>query len=43
MLVTDREALRPLRVGIEVASALSKMHPDNYEIDPTTGCSDRRR
>jgi uncharacterized protein YbbC (DUF1343 family)/CubicO group peptidase (beta-lactamase class C family) len=33
MLVTDRAALRPLRVGIEVASALSKMYRDKYVID----------
>jgi uncharacterized protein YbbC (DUF1343 family) len=34
MLVTDRLALRPLRVGIEIASALSKMYPGKYVIDP---------
>jgi uncharacterized protein YbbC (DUF1343 family) len=34
MLVTDRAALRPLRVGIEIASALSKMYGGKYVIDP---------
>ena len=34
MLVTDRAALRPLRIGIEIASALSKMYRGKYVIDP---------
>ena len=34
MLVTDRLALRPLRVGIEIASALSRMYAGKYVIDP---------
>lgn len=34
MLVTDRLALRPLRVGIEIASALSRMYRGKYEINP---------
>jgi uncharacterized protein YbbC (DUF1343 family) len=32
IVVTDRQALRPVRVGIEVASALSRLHPDKYDI-----------
>ena len=34
MLVTDRTALRPLRIGIEIASALSRMYAGKYVIDP---------
>jgi uncharacterized protein YbbC (DUF1343 family)/CubicO group peptidase (beta-lactamase class C family) len=34
MLVTDRASLRPLRIGVEIASALSKMYRGKYVIDP---------
>jgi uncharacterized protein YbbC (DUF1343 family) len=34
MIVTDRNALRPVRVGIEIASALNRMYPSQYQIDP---------
>ena len=32
--VTDREALRPVRVGLEVAAALMRLYPRDYKIDP---------
>ena len=32
MLVTDREALRPVRVGLEIASALSRLHADRFDL-----------
>jgi uncharacterized protein YbbC (DUF1343 family)/CubicO group peptidase (beta-lactamase class C family) len=32
MVVTDREAIRPVRVGIEIASLLHKMHGSTYEL-----------
>jgi hypothetical protein len=31
--VTDRLALRPVRVGIEIASALFRLHGDKFELD----------
>lgn len=34
MIVTDRAALRPVRVGLEIASALAKAYPSAYKIDP---------
>ena len=33
MVVTDREALRPVRVGSEIASALYRLYGSKYEID----------
>ena len=33
MVVTDRIALRPVRVGAEIASALVRGHGDKYQID----------
>jgi uncharacterized protein YbbC (DUF1343 family) len=33
MVVTDRTALRPVRVGIEIAAMLHKMHAGQYQID----------
>jgi uncharacterized protein YbbC (DUF1343 family) len=32
MVVTDRSALRPVRVGVEIASQLHKMHGTQYEL-----------
>jgi uncharacterized protein YbbC (DUF1343 family)/CubicO group peptidase (beta-lactamase class C family) len=32
MVVTDRMALQPVRVGLEIASALVRLHRDRYEI-----------
>lgn len=32
MVVTDRMALRPVRLGIEVASALVRLHGDKYDV-----------
>ena len=32
-IVTDREALRPVRVGLEVAAALHRLHGDAFELD----------
>jgi uncharacterized protein YbbC (DUF1343 family) len=33
MIVTDRQALRPVRVGLEIASALTRMYPAQYQLD----------
>jgi uncharacterized protein YbbC (DUF1343 family) len=33
MLVTDRESLRPVRVGMEVASALERLHGADFELE----------
>ena len=33
MIVTDRAALRPVRVGLEIASALMRLYPTQYQID----------
>jgi uncharacterized protein YbbC (DUF1343 family) len=33
MVVTDRMALRPVRVGAEIAAALSRLHGSQYNID----------
>jgi uncharacterized protein YbbC (DUF1343 family)/CubicO group peptidase (beta-lactamase class C family) len=34
-VVTDREAFRPARFGVEVASALARLYPSHYELQPT--------
>jgi uncharacterized protein YbbC (DUF1343 family) len=33
MIVTDRAALRPVRVGLEIASALIRMYPAQFQLD----------
>jgi uncharacterized protein YbbC (DUF1343 family)/CubicO group peptidase (beta-lactamase class C family) len=33
IIVTDRERLRPVRVGAEVASALYRLFPESFEVD----------
>ena len=33
IVVTDRQLLRPVRVGVELASALTKLFPGKFEID----------
>jgi uncharacterized protein YbbC (DUF1343 family) len=33
MLVTDREAMKPVRVGVELIAAIYKLHADKLEID----------
>jgi uncharacterized protein YbbC (DUF1343 family) len=33
IIVTDRAALRPVRVGLEIASALGRMYPAQYQLD----------
>jgi uncharacterized protein YbbC (DUF1343 family)/CubicO group peptidase (beta-lactamase class C family) len=33
VLVTDREVLRPVRVGLEVAAAIFRIHGARYELD----------
>jgi uncharacterized protein YbbC (DUF1343 family) len=33
LIVTDRNALRPVRVGLEIASALVRLHRDQFELD----------
>jgi uncharacterized protein YbbC (DUF1343 family) len=35
IVVTDRNAVRPVRVGAEIASALIKLFPGKFEIDPS--------
>ena len=31
--VTNRDALRPVRVGLEIASALHRLYPDEFDVD----------
>jgi uncharacterized protein YbbC (DUF1343 family) len=33
ILITDREAVRPVRVGVEIAAALLKLFPSQFQID----------
>jgi uncharacterized protein YbbC (DUF1343 family) len=33
MIVTDRAAIRPVRVGLEIASMLSRIHGAKYELE----------
>jgi uncharacterized protein YbbC (DUF1343 family) len=33
ILVTDRRAIRPVRLGLEVASALHRLYPDKYRLE----------
>ena len=33
IIVTDRDRMRPVRVGLEVATALYKLFPDRFEVD----------
>jgi len=33
LIVTDRTALRPVRVGLEIAAALFRMYPGRYELE----------
>ena len=33
IIVTDRAVLRPVRVGLEIASALQRLYPGKYEVD----------
>ncbi|MGH9408780.1 MAG: exo-beta-N-acetylmuramidase NamZ domain-containing protein [Vicinamibacterales bacterium] len=35
MIVTDRAALHPVRVGLEIASAVARMYPAQYHLDAT--------
>jgi uncharacterized protein YbbC (DUF1343 family)/CubicO group peptidase (beta-lactamase class C family) len=35
LVVTDRHALRPVRLGIEIAAALQRLHPDKYDFKTT--------
>jgi uncharacterized protein YbbC (DUF1343 family)/CubicO group peptidase (beta-lactamase class C family) len=35
MMVTDRSTLRPVRVGVEIASALHALHPDRFDFKNT--------
>ena len=34
LIVTDREAFRPTRLGIEIASALTRLYPGDYRLKP---------
>jgi uncharacterized protein YbbC (DUF1343 family)/CubicO group peptidase (beta-lactamase class C family) len=33
IIITDRAALRPVRVGLEIAAALSRMYPAQFKLD----------
>ena len=33
MIVTDRATLRPVRVGLEVASAINRLYPSQYQLE----------
>jgi len=33
IIVTDRDRLKPVRVGLEVATALYRLFPDQFEVD----------
>jgi uncharacterized protein YbbC (DUF1343 family) len=33
IIITDRDALRPVRVGVEIASAIMTLHPGQLQID----------
>jgi uncharacterized protein YbbC (DUF1343 family)/CubicO group peptidase (beta-lactamase class C family) len=33
IIVTDRAALRPVRVGLEIASVLTRLYPTQYELE----------
>jgi uncharacterized protein YbbC (DUF1343 family) len=33
MIVTDRAALRPVRLGLEVASAINRLYPSKYQLE----------
>jgi uncharacterized protein YbbC (DUF1343 family) len=33
MIVTDRERLRPVRVGVEIASALSRLYGEQFKLE----------
>jgi len=35
VVVTDRNAMRPVRVGVELASALVKLFPGRFQVDPS--------
>ncbi len=35
IIVTDRDALEPVRVGLEIAAALHRLHGDRLEVDGT--------
>ncbi|MEZ5316611.1 MAG: DUF1343 domain-containing protein [Vicinamibacterales bacterium] len=37
MVVTDRDVLRPVRVGVEIASALMTLFPGQFEIEASSG------
>lgn len=34
IVITDRNALRPVRVGVELAGALLKLFPGRFDVDP---------
>jgi len=33
IVITDRDALRPVRVGVEIAAALQRLFPNDFELD----------
>jgi len=36
MVITDRQAMRPVRVGVEIAAAISTLFPGKLTLAPTT-------
>jgi uncharacterized protein YbbC (DUF1343 family) len=36
MIVTDRDRLRPVRVGLEIASALARMYGQQFKLEDAT-------
>jgi len=37
LVVTDRDALRPVRVGLEIAAALASRHGDRFDLEAAAG------
>ena len=33
MAISNRQALRPMRVGLEIADALHRLYPKNFELE----------
>jgi uncharacterized protein YbbC (DUF1343 family)/CubicO group peptidase (beta-lactamase class C family) len=35
ILLLDRDAVRPVRIGVEIAAALRRLYPSQFQLDPT--------
>ena len=35
MLITDRTALQPVRMSLEIVAALTRLHGDRYQLEST--------